>query len=403
MREWLQRIFEGRPTWMNVLMVFSAYMAFVYVPWDIFVKPVALDEEVWFGIRFHGGAAKFLALFHWAVYAAGAYGFRHMKSWMWPWAAVYAGQVAFSMLVWPWIYMEGILGFLMGVIAVVPFALVTVALWNSRDRFEQTRPPLRERYGEWALVTGASAGIGAEFVRALAREGVSVALTARREERLVELAGEIEKNHQVQTRVVAADLSIPEDVERLAEAVSDLDVAVLVNNAGRGYSGAFAKQDAERLRDMVQLNCAAPVVLTSRLLPRMLARGAKSAIVITGSVAGRQPLPLHAVYSATKAFDLLFGEALAVELRDAGVDVLVLEPGSTATEFQEKAGEIAHAGEPVENVVATALDALGRRPTVVSGWWNWLRANLAMRLLPRPLVAHLARDVMESQTPSELR
>ena len=126
-------------------------------------------------------------------------------------------------------------------------------------------------------------------------------------------------------------------------------------------------------------------------------------MIFTGSVAGCQPLPLHALYSATKAFDLLFGEALAVELRDSGVDVLVLEPGSTATEFQEKAGEIAHAGEPVENVVATALDALGRRPTVVSGWWNWLRANLAMRLLPRPLVAHLARDVMESQTPSELR
>jgi len=403
MREWLQRVFEGRPTWMNVLMVFSAYMAFVYLPWDIFVKPAAIDEEVWFGIRFHGGVAKFLALFHWVIYAAGAYGFRYMKSWMWPWAAVYAGQVAFSMLVWPWIYMEGILGFLMGVIAVVPFALLSVALWNAQNRFEATRPPLRERYGEWALVTGASAGIGAEFARALARDGVSVVLTARREERLAELASDLEKNYRIETRVVGADLSRPEDVERLAEAVSDLDIAVLVNNAGSGYSGAFAKQDAERLRAMVELNCAAPVVLTSLLLPRMLARGAKSAIVVTGSVAGRQPLPLHALYSATKAFDLLFGEALAVELRGAGVDVLVLEPGTTDTEFQEKAGEIAHSGEPVHNVVATALEALGCRPAVIPGWWNWLRANVAMRLLPRELVAHLAREVMARQTPPEQR
>lgn len=403
MREWLQGVFEGRPTWMNVLMVFSAYMAFVYVPWDIFVKPAAIDEEVWFGIRFHGGFAKFLALFHWAIYAAGAYGFRYMKSWMWPWAAVYSGQVAFSMLVWPWIYMDGILGFLMGLIAVVPFALLTVALWNAQNRFEAPRATLRERYGEWALVTGASAGIGAEFARALARDGVSVVLTARREDRLAELASELEEKYRVETRAIVADLSRPEDVERLAVDVSDLDIGVLINNAGSGYAGAFAKQDADRLRALVELNCVAPVVLTSLLLPRLLARGAKSAIVVTGSVAGRQPLPLHALYSATKAFDLLFGEALAVELRGAGIDVLVLEPGSTETEFQEKAGETPHAGEPVGSVVAAALDALGRRPAVIPGWWNWLRANAAMRLLPRELVAHLARDVMARQTPPELR
>jgi len=84
MRQWLRTLFDGRPWWMNVVMVFSAYMAFVYLPWDLFVKPVAVDEEVWFGIRFHGWAAKFLEPFHWAVYAAGAYGFRRMKPWMWP-------------------------------------------------------------------------------------------------------------------------------------------------------------------------------------------------------------------------------------------------------------------------------------------------------------------------------
>ncbi len=78
MSDWLHDIFRDRPWWMNGLMVFSAWMAFVYVPWDIFIKPAAVDEEVWFGVRFHGGWAKFVALFHWFVYAAGAYGFRHM-------------------------------------------------------------------------------------------------------------------------------------------------------------------------------------------------------------------------------------------------------------------------------------------------------------------------------------
>ncbi len=153
---------------------------------------------------------------------------------------------------------------------------------------------------------------------------------------------------------------------------------------------------------MVQLNCVAPVVLTSRLLPAMCERG-RGAIVIVGSIAGRQPLPLHGVYSATKAFDLLFGESISTELRGRGIDVLVLEPGATATEFQEVAGEIAHPGESAEAVVRVALDAVGRQPSVVSGWFNWVRANAATRLLPRPLLAFIARDVVARDTPPEMR
>jgi short-subunit dehydrogenase len=403
MRDWLRALFAGRPWWMNALMVFSAYMAFVYCPWDVLAKPAALDEDVWFGIRFHGSAAKFGGLLHWFVYAAGAYGFRKMRSWMWPWAAVYAGQVAFAMLVWNWLYVGGFLGFMLGIIAVIPFGLLTLVLWEARSQFEgEGRPPLRERYGEWGLVTGASAGIGAEFARALARDGVSVVLTARRLERLRELAAELEKNHQISTRVVEADLADPGAAQRLAEAVADLDLGVLVNNAGFGYSGRFDKLSPERLLDMVQVNCLAPVVLTSRVLPGMLERG-RGAVIITGSVAGRQALPLHGVYSATKAFDQLFGESLCVEMRPLGVDVVVLEPGSTQTEFQQVAGEISHSGEPAYQVVQVALDALGRQPSVVSGWWNWLRANLATRLLPRSLVAYIARDVMAKQTPADMR
>jgi hypothetical protein len=191
-------------------------------------------------------------------------------------------------------------------------------------------------------------------------------------------------------------------VERLARAVEDLELGILVNNAGFGYQGRFERQDAERLREMVQVNCAAPVVLTSRLLPAMRARG-RGALVFTGSVAGRQPLPLHAVYAASKGFDLLLGDALAVELRDGGIDVLVLEPGPTESEFQAAAGETPHPAEPAERVVAVALDALGRQPSVVAGWANWLRAGLPQRLLPRSLVAHVAEGVMARQTPEDMR
>jgi len=183
---------------------------------------------------------------------------------------------------------------------------------------------------------------------------------------------------------------------------ADLPIGLLVNNAGFGYAGRFDKQETDRLRDMVALNCVAPTVLTSRILPAMRGRR-RGGVIIVGSVAGRQPLPLHGLYSATKAFDLLLGESLFVEMRAEGVDVLVLEPGPTTSEFQEVAGEIQHPGESAEDVVAVALDALGRQPSVVSGWWNWIRANAAMRLGPRPLVAYVARQIMEVQTPAQMR
>lgn len=402
MNDWLRDIFRDRPWWMNALMVFSAYMAFVYVPWDIFWKPLAEDREVWFGITFSGWWAKLTALAHWFVYAAASYGLRRRRPWVATWGAAYAAQVAFGMLVWNVLKFGSFLGWFVGLIAALPFAGIALALWNSRDYFTAKRPSLRDRYGEWALVTGASSGIGAEFARVLAREGVSLVLTARREDRLRSLAGELEKRHSVATRIVALDLAGPDGPDRLASALQDIEIGILVNNAGVGYVGRFDKQDAERLRRLVQVNCVAPIVLTSRILPGMRERG-RGAVIFTGSAAGRQPIPLHAVYSATKAFDQLLGEALWVELRGSGVDALVLEPGTTETEFQQVAGEIAHRGQSAQQVVQVALDALGQQPSVISGWSNWLRANLGMRLCSRPLVAHIAHHVTTRQAPSEMR
>ncbi|MGI9431870.1 MAG: SDR family NAD(P)-dependent oxidoreductase [Myxococcota bacterium] len=328
-----------------------------------------------------------------------------MRPWMWPWAPLYLAQVTIAMFVWPLLYAPG--GFLASLFGALVsggvFALITRALWNARDRFQPTvRETLAERYGEWALVTGASAGIGAEFARALARGGISCVLSARREDRLTQLAQELEARHGVKTRVVAVDLAKEDGGDRLADAVADLEIGVLVNNAGFGYAGRFDKLDPARLRDMVNLNCLAPLVLTRRLLPAMRERD-QGAVVFTGSIAGCQPLPLHGVYAATKAFDNLLGEALWGELEGTGVQALSLLPGSTETEFQQVAGEISHEGESPQDVVETALQALGRQPSVISGWLNWIRANAATRLLPRSVLTLVAKDVIEKQTPEELR
>lgn len=401
---WLKHRFAQRPAWMNALMVFAAFQVFVYSPFDLLLKPLARDQDVWFGIVFTGWAAKVGGLLHLAVYAVGLYGFWAMRRWMRPWAAMYVAQLAFSMLVWPIAHFGGARGWLMGIASGALFGGLALALWRSREAFRPTPVDYTKRYGRWAVITGASAGIGLEFARALAARGVSCVLAARRGERLASVAEELQKSHGVEARVVEVDLATAEGPDALADAVADLDVGMLVSNAGIGYAGRFDKQDLTRLRQMVALNCTAHVTLVSRLLPAMLANR-RGAVLILGSVAGRQPLPFHGVYSATKAFDLLFGEALWTEVRDRGVDVLVVQPGPVATEFEQAAGEERQnpaRDESPQSVVESALDALGRQPSVVTTWFNALRAN-ASRFLPRTVTLFLAGEIMEGQTPPSMR
>jgi hypothetical protein len=131
----LHAFLAPRPWWMNAIFAFCLYMTFVYMPWDIFVKPVAQDEEVWFGITLHGWAAKATAPLHWLIYGGLAYGFWRMRPWMWPWASVYAAQVSISMLVWNLLDPRGG-GWLAGLVAAALFAVPTVALWRARPLFQ---------------------------------------------------------------------------------------------------------------------------------------------------------------------------------------------------------------------------------------------------------------------------
>ena len=129
--ELLKREYARRPIWMNLLFLFCLYMTFIYVPWDLFWKPLAEDREVWFALKFEGWQAKAGGVLHWIVYAGGAWGFYHMRRWMHPWAALYTLQVAFSMLLWTASAVH--LGW--GAVAAAPFIVLTAMLWRAKDRF----------------------------------------------------------------------------------------------------------------------------------------------------------------------------------------------------------------------------------------------------------------------------
>ncbi len=131
----LQAQWRKRSWWMNLVLLFCLYMTFVYMPFDIFIKSVADDEEVWFGVTLHGWAAKLTAPLHWLIYGAGAYGLWHMKSWMWPWAAVYCAQVVIAMFVWNLLDPRGG-GVVSGAVAAAVFLVPTVAFWRAREAFQ---------------------------------------------------------------------------------------------------------------------------------------------------------------------------------------------------------------------------------------------------------------------------
>lgn len=252
--------------------------------------------------------------------------------------------------------------------------------------------------GRWALVTGASAGIGEAFARELARRGMHVALAARREDRLRALADEIGRAHRVRTLVLPSDLGAPGAAEALwREAASGRDLHLLVNNAGFGLKGRFDEAPLDRLEEMVRLNCVALLELTHLAIRHMRPRGA-GGIVNVASVAAYQPIPMMATYAATKAFVLTLTEALAEEARGSGVRVVTLNPGPVATEFQQIAGtsvsEKTLGIRTPEEVVDDALRGLERGGgTVTPGLLNRL-STYVVRVSPRGIVTRSAKAVM---------
>jgi short-subunit dehydrogenase len=246
------------------------------------------------------------------------------------------------------------------------------------------------------LITGASAGLGAEFARQCAKRGEALVLVARRRDRLEALAVEIGgAPHILVADLAAAGAAASLVAELEAEGLS---VGTLINNAGFGLAGRFADQPLDRLSEMIDLNDRTLVELCHLVLPAMRARG-QGAILNVASTAAFQPGPNMAVYYASKAFVLSFTEALHHELKGSGIRVSALCPGPTESEFSEVADSRSPTLErmkgPADAVVRAGLDGLDRnRAVVVPGWKNKVTAQ-ASRFLPRATMRRIVGSIKD--------
>ncbi len=262
---------------------------------------------------------------------------------------------------------------------------------------------LRQAFqGKWALVTGASAGIGVALAEQLAADGANVVLTARRLERLDELAQRLKAEYGVETRTIAADLADPSAPQKLVDATegSGLAIDILINNAGFGYQGEFAKGDPEWQRKMVDLNCASVVHLTQLFLPKMIERK-RGYVMIVASTAAYQPVAYMATYAATKVFDRFLAEALAHEVAQYGIRVSALCPGPTESEFHAIAGtqeQFGRGRQSAEEVARLGLEGLVQGKSWVIPYAAGKAMVFMQRLMPRKLVSGAAAKMFRPKT-----
>jgi uncharacterized protein len=253
-----------------------------------------------------------------------------------------------------------------------------------------------------ALITGASYGIGMELARLFARKGHNLVLVARSADRLRQLASELERAHGTRSLILASDLTEPGAPAYVLDQTTraEIQVDVLVNNAGFGQFGFFAENDLEVCLQQIQLNVTTLTHLTRLYLPAMIERET-GRILNVASTAAFQAGPLMAVYYATKAYVLLFSEAIANELKGTGVTVTCLCPGPTATEFQKRAKITGirlfkYGAMDARTVAEDGYRALmAGKPVAISGFKNWLVAQ-SVRFAPRQMATAVSRRLQET-------
>ncbi|MEZ4370100.1 MAG: SDR family NAD(P)-dependent oxidoreductase [Polyangiaceae bacterium] len=270
------------------------------------------------------------------------------------------------------------------------------ALDTAPRGYSRNQVRLRHSYGPWAVVTGASDGIGLEFAQELARAGFSLVIAARREARLNAVADNLREAGAPQVKVVAVDLGAPQGVSKLVEVTQALDIGLLVASAGFGTSGDFIEANLPQELEMIDVNCRAVVELCHAFARRFKQRGGGGLLLLSSLVAF-QGVPRAANYAATKAFIQTFAEGLRAELKPHGIDVLACAPGPVQSGFAERAHMTMGMAQRPVDIAWPSLMALGRRTTVRPGWLAKL-LEYSLALLPRWGRVQIMARVMRGMT-----
>lgn len=264
----------------------------------------------------------------------------------------------------------------------------------------------KQKYGSWALVTGASSGIGSELARQLAAKGLNVAVAARRKERLAALVSEIENKYGVQARTIAVDLTASDYLQTIEAETKDIEIGLLINNAGSGVPGAFLKQARNDFARVVQLNVTTPMQL-AHVFGQKMSQRERGGIIFVSSTSAFSGTPYMANYAGTKAYLLSLGEGLHVELKEKGVDVTVLVPGPTRTEMVEM-DNVDFAFMPsmmwmdAVDVAAAGIQGLGRKRVVVAGGMNKMMTFMMTRMMSRKSASNMFGGMMKKAMDSTI-
>lgn len=261
---------------------------------------------------------------------------------------------------------------------------------------ENFQKRLKSRYGPWAVVTGASSGIGREMALCLAESGLNLVLVARSQVVLVQMAKDLSDRNGIEVRLIIQDLAVEGSLEILAVQTQDLEVGLLVAAAGFGTSGAFLNSQLAQEVEMLNVNCRSLLELTWQFSQRF-AQQRRGGIILMSSIVGFQGTPFAAHYAATKAYVQTLAEALYVELAPLGVDVIASAPGPTNSGFADRAGMKIGKALSAAEVAQKTLQALGRKSTVLPGFLSKL-LTYSLMPLPRWARVQIMGGVMKSMT-----
>jgi uncharacterized protein len=244
-----------------------------------------------------------------------------------------------------------------------------------------------QKYGQWALITGGSAGIGRAYAENLASKGLNLILVARNAEKLEQASAEIKGNYPVEVMPVSADINTEEGIEKVLASVKNLEVGLLINNAGNAFVHSFFDAPEEKLTANLTLNLIAPLKLTYHLGKEMMGRQ-RGGIIFVSSIAAYQGIGYMANYSAEKAFILMFGESLYFELKKQQIDVMVVSPGTTDTALGRNTEGLDNAKLPLiymkpGTLVNKSFAKFGKKPSMIPGLLNNITVFIGKHILSR--------------------